>query len=546
MQARVLLAVGTLVALGLAWSNRFLQDDAYIVFHYARNLAEGRGLTWFGERIEGYTDFLWVLWIRLGILFRADPPAWSQFGGLLALVWVLHSFWHISRRLFEPPLVSFAALLLLATNHTFSSFATGGLETMLQTALLCGAVRRSLDLRDRDRPGAGSSAAISLTLAGAILTRMDSAVIAAPVGGWTLVHLIRRRASRAVLAGLIAPGAGIVGGWLIWKLGYYGHLLPNTYQAKVPDGLFHDVSGLLYVRHFFQEYWLWPVPGLALVSLVARRSRVRPPPGIGLLTTIAIAWLLYVAAVGGDFMEFRMLVPGLPFLILVLFWLVVGPIGKGLVRHPLATAATVTALLVVGSVQHGRSFAGIRSGIWVDSLDELSTFYGVYPEERWDAIGTKLGQELADADPILALDAVGAIPYFSRLRTVDMWGLNDRVVPREGTVLPESNRRPGHRRHATLSYLKERGVHLVIGHPTVVDPADFTHPRWDVSLARWTREIAIGFNREDIGVATLVAMPLEEGRSLMMWNLTPSPALDEAIEERGWLRRRVKVPDVPN
>ena len=73
MQARVLLAAGTLVALGLAWSNRFLQDDAYIVFHYARNLAEGRGLTWFGERIEGYTDFLWVLWIRLGISPRRHP-----------------------------------------------------------------------------------------------------------------------------------------------------------------------------------------------------------------------------------------------------------------------------------------------------------------------------------------------------------------------------------------------------------------------------------------------------------------------------------------
>ncbi len=43
----------------LAWSNRFIQDDAFISFRYAENLVQGKGLVYNeGERVEGYTNFL--------------------------------------------------------------------------------------------------------------------------------------------------------------------------------------------------------------------------------------------------------------------------------------------------------------------------------------------------------------------------------------------------------------------------------------------------------------------------------------------------------
>src|SRR5262249_25955425 len=39
-----------------------LDDDMMISMRYARNLAEGHGLVWNpGERVEGYTNFLWTL-----------------------------------------------------------------------------------------------------------------------------------------------------------------------------------------------------------------------------------------------------------------------------------------------------------------------------------------------------------------------------------------------------------------------------------------------------------------------------------------------------
>src|SRR5688572_25266220 len=64
---RLYLVLGSLATTFLlgahAWAYRFLTDDAFISFRYARNLARGAGLVFNpGEApVEGYTNFLWVL-----------------------------------------------------------------------------------------------------------------------------------------------------------------------------------------------------------------------------------------------------------------------------------------------------------------------------------------------------------------------------------------------------------------------------------------------------------------------------------------------------
>src|SRR5262245_2787031 len=52
-----------------------LTDDAYISMRYARHLVDGHGLVWnVGEApIEGFTNFLWVLWISVLTKLFGDP-----------------------------------------------------------------------------------------------------------------------------------------------------------------------------------------------------------------------------------------------------------------------------------------------------------------------------------------------------------------------------------------------------------------------------------------------------------------------------------------
>jgi arabinofuranosyltransferase len=70
--AFVSLAIAALTL--LAGSNRFVQDDAFVTLRYAQNLAEGAGLTWNpGERVEGYTNFLWALLLVVAFRLGIDP-----------------------------------------------------------------------------------------------------------------------------------------------------------------------------------------------------------------------------------------------------------------------------------------------------------------------------------------------------------------------------------------------------------------------------------------------------------------------------------------
>ena len=67
------LGVSLILLLAHAGWYRFLTDDAFISFRYARNLAEGHGLVFNPgfARVEGYTNLLWVLLLapfaRLGL-----------------------------------------------------------------------------------------------------------------------------------------------------------------------------------------------------------------------------------------------------------------------------------------------------------------------------------------------------------------------------------------------------------------------------------------------------------------------------------------------
>src|SRR5436305_2434405 len=65
------IAAVILIAHSLVWN--FVTDDAFISFVYSRNLARHGQLVFnLGERVEGYTNFLWTL--ILAGLFKLGLP----------------------------------------------------------------------------------------------------------------------------------------------------------------------------------------------------------------------------------------------------------------------------------------------------------------------------------------------------------------------------------------------------------------------------------------------------------------------------------------
>ena len=106
--SRGLLAAGLLATLALLLAHAavywFLTDDAFISFRYARNLRLGHGLVFNPgrDRVEGYTNFLWVLLLAGCDALGLPPESTASLLSLAATValWGL-VVWFVLR-LFPP------------------------------------------------------------------------------------------------------------------------------------------------------------------------------------------------------------------------------------------------------------------------------------------------------------------------------------------------------------------------------------------------------------------------------------------------------------
>ena len=502
-----------------AAANAFVLDDAFISFRYAENLVRSGELTWnpgSGEPVEGYTNFLWTLLLALPIAAGLDPVWPAQLFGWLAFAGTLVATFQLGRVLFGSRARALLPVVLLGTHYSASAYATGGLETSLQTCLLATAAWLACHTVEQSRWSAARLATLSLCAGAALLTRLDSAVPLAVLAGSVAASALSRaprplRLPVFTVASLL-PALALVVPWFVWKHHYYGALLPNTFAAKTGGGPASWAQGFAYLGEFLQSYHLAPV--LLVLACLARWPHPHRP--FVTLAAGVTAWLGYLVAVGGDFMEFRLLVPILPwFFLLLTAWL--------LTLEDPRTRGALLAIVVLGSLAHGVRFAG---GSGVASITQLRDNIES-PARDWGGIGRSLGTLFGEAPrPVrIAVTAAGAIPYYSRLPTVDMHGLSDPWIAPEGLVVSV---RPGHQRQPPLGYLLDRGVNLVIGHPRL-EAAGSERSLGRQDLGRF-RIASLEPPALPAG-ARLLELPVGEGHSLTALYLVPTEAVDARIRE---------------
>ena len=528
---RTLLLFVVVAAVAFAWLNRFVLDDAYISFRYARNLVEGHGLVWNpGEWVEGYTNFLWTLIMALPFYLGVDPVPFSQALGLACLAGSLLATHHLARSVLGSRRGSVVVVLLLGSCYSFSAFGTSGLETSLQTFLLVAAAAASAGGYVARTLTPRRAAAISLLLTAAVMTRLDSSVIGVWIGAGSLWMAWRwpSAAGRSrCLVALAAPFLVLVGSWLGWKLYAYGDILPNTYYAKV-GGDARWGQGWSYLWAFASSYWLLP---LALLLPLGFRRLAGPDHRLA-ATAVAVltAWCVYIASVGGDFMEFRFMVPILPVLFVLIGWFCWCHIRRRVFRR------MILGVVLLGSVSHQMRF---RPTDGIESVAELAAHLH-RPVQDWEGVGRRLGALFAPADQVLlATTAAGAIPYHSRLRTIDMLGLTDPWIARRGKAFGAQR---GHERVAPVRYLVARGVHLVLGQPWLRRPSQEDIRHVPFSALREFRVFSGERARDFPPAASLLEIPLDRNRRLVALYLLPHPVVAEAIAQGRWRRFAIRAP----
>ncbi|HVT17737.1 MAG TPA: hypothetical protein VHQ90_16355 [Thermoanaerobaculia bacterium] len=422
----------------------WLIDDAGISFVYARNLAAGHGLVSQPglPPVEGYSNFLWVLLLALPFWLGLFHPVATP--KLLSLALVLGSFVLLARSLrllSGSQRLGCAVVLLLAVNSAFVIWTSSGLENPLYVFLLCALFRLVIAERLRaDEPVPPAlPAGAGLLVTALALTRPDAILCGVLYPLLALVpHRGERFRPRAALPRLLAYGGALAasyGAFLVFRLLYFGQLLPNTYRAKgglAPHGVFNtftlQLSGLVKVLRLLGAVagqgsgllFLGLVAG-TVYALTARRLRFVHLATAAFAGVTTVAYMLLPV----DWMPgFRFATPVLPFLY----------------AYALSLAGTLGEALVA-SARHRRLAANL--GVAAALGLSLATFCGpslafaARPTVPMAQVARDFGlgfnryaAMLRVRDASILLPDLGGTLYSSRLRVYDLAGLCDRTIAR--------------------------------------------------------------------------------------------------------------------
>lgn len=418
------------------------QDDAFISFRYARNMISGHGLVYnIGERVEGYTNFLWVIVVALFMKLGIDVLLASRLAGMAFSVGIVLIMYAFSLRvLHREGTLGLLGVAFLALNGAFATEAVQGLETPLFIMLALGG--QCLFMREESSQGSLPLSAILFGLAS--LTRPEGVLIFAVTMLFRAGVCLKRRQGPAVrdVARLLIFGL-IFLPYFAWRFSYYGFLLPNTYYAKVGWGLAQVWRG---ARYFGGFMFVVPFVFLSPPMLWLERRRI----WIGYSVASVLSYVAYVVCVGGDFKPtYRFLLPVTPFLYL---WLQESVALISDFLESKLTPSRAKAMVFIGvtlclcwtfvSTERARGFAASRR-----SVLPMHTAAG-----RW------LGRNFPP-DSVLAADAVGVVPYYSGLTTIDMLGLTDLHIAH--MELPEMGR-------VMAGHEKGDGLYVLAREPTVI------------------------------------------------------------------------------
>lgn len=448
-------------------------DDAFISFRYARNLTTGHGLVFNpGERVEGYTNFLWVMLIAAGMPL-VNPVLLAKILGVLCNLLLLAAFFRSIHRI--APKAAGLILLYLALDPSLIAWSTRGLETSLFTLMMWLAFQSACDAAgDGRNPRTIDCSAVTTSLA--FLTRPEGILALLFYPMCTPGFAGHRNRSRILR--FAAAAAAMVLPYLLFKFFYFDHLLPNTFHAKTGGGSHVFWRGAAYIA----QGWDWPeiiLLSMVLVSLprlIRGRRTGRVERSALAAFAFVLIFLVYILAVGGDSLgPDRFLAPLIPFLVYsaAVSTILTNPAAElQRSRRPLfgriATAALLAALCLNTS----------------PLLPQLKNPDVFAMQKELNHPGTQTGLCLARhtrPEDSIATSVIGRIPYYSGLYTLDVFGLIDPVIAHQKRSGMGSGA-AGHEK-SDWDYIMSRNPVYITGQELIAAPP--AEPAWLRTLREW-------------------------------------------------------------
>lgn len=388
-------------------------EDAYITFRFSRNLADGNGPVFTpGERVEGYSNPLWMASIALARSLGLDIIDYSRMAGALFNTLALLLVWYIPWRWFRiRGAVSLAGPVLYLLMLPLHFYAASGLETSLYTFLVIASAAAVI----RAGTATGRCTAAFFILLLTALTRPEGVIFCAFYCAWIgWRFMVNKEPLRPYLPGIALFGLAYAA-FLAWRFSYYGLPLPNTYYAKGAFPLYvRLLIGYFFNKGFFTSY-IWfalLLPCLFLVRMADPNRKLRC-----LYLFLAAGFLFSLGFSGWDWMPyFRYSLPMAPLLI-VLCQLLFAELWRAWAPAPakkLLLAGLAACVLFAAGEQFWRDLA--LNYRWHDLMA-----FGRYNQR---AMGEWIRRELGPK-PVIAIGDVGYFAYVSQATIIDLYGLTN-------------------------------------------------------------------------------------------------------------------------
>lgn len=445
----------------------FLIDDSFISHGIARNLAQGRGMTFDGVHVtNGFQPLYVFLLVPLYRLVPHDPvlPIHLALTALAALNSLCGALLYRTVRLLGADAGALFGLAVWSFSPGVVRLGINGLETSLAALLLAWALYHHLaHLRLAATPRTRSFVVLGVLLGGAVLARIDSVLFAAAVAADLVLLGARRGRLREFVAGTALAGAlalAVTSPWVALNLSQRGTLVPDSGRAvrfAALDRYAHEPPGGYYAQNLLRsvatlsdnpalpgfrsfrgldyykpEWWGLAVNlplFIGLCTLAARGGKLGHL--VFLLPYVCLMLCAYSFYVLGQWFYPRYYYAPMYVVVLVVS-VALGSLYAGLPGRRLRAtlAAALVLLLAVGFALEWRSIASRQSGC------------GYLQLARWIEVNTP-------PEAVVGAFQSGVLGYF----------LERKVVNLDGVVNPEALE--ALQRQEVFAYVKREGIDLI-------------------------------------------------------------------------------------
>jgi tetratricopeptide (TPR) repeat protein len=422
----------------LALSVSHIQDDTFITLRYVKNILAGNGAVFNpGERVEGYTSFLWTFILVLCGICKIDIVDASQYLSVFFGVLSIPALYVLTRAILHKEIpennkkdvfetaCSFIPSLMLAATGAFYYWSVSGMETSLFVFFLICSMYFSFTSGDKSKNIIWLAVFTMLSC----LTRPEGYLFAAFFIGKILIQRIQKKQNvlpwhlnRYEKIAIIVFAVPLLSHFA-FRLFYYGYLLPNTFYAKTSFSTENLHTGWLYFTAFCKDYLgyaaLLVIPAAGFFHQSTQKT-------VLFLYALVITYSVYVISIGGDVLSLnRFWLPVIPFIYLLC--------AVAVARLPRKFRSAAFVLLAVIAALTIFNYSSNKE--IVESVAKREK--GLVAQFQLNADIINRLSEKKNRTITVAVSTIGALSYYTDAIVIDMLGLTDAEIAHHPKLVTE-------------------------------------------------------------------------------------------------------------